>query len=236
MPTRTLLVFLSCLLAGVVSFLMGYMRGNKHHMHGEVCFSTGNNSTLNSTDMPSRSIPMNNNLRSSSVEGSNNSMRICGEPHVSRLPSNRYCLQEHLVNVIGIHPLKVGFVMKYFQNLKHGNTPSRKELFVTYNTGWSKLKKQKSCRKVFVTTSGSRKNQPNKCGKESFYTQVLYINKWISYNCISYLCYTCMICSCSCFRKGRIRRIDIYFASNRNNRNENESIYERCYESKCIFR
>lgn len=60
-----------------------------------------------------------------------------------------------------LQAVKTGFISEAFPNLKHASSPADFEFLLTYNH--SHLNTYDSCKRVFVTLTGSRMNQPNKC-------------------------------------------------------------------------
>ena len=65
------------------------------------------------------------------------------------------------VNDLKLRTVATGFIPTTFSNLKHASSPAHREFLLAYNH--SKLVGYDSCSRVYVTVTGSRKNQPNKC-------------------------------------------------------------------------
>ena len=130
-----------CAVVGILSFFFGYrMKESKV--------------AITCAPLPSREHVLPDLITSSSTNRSH-----C--PHkVKAFP--KYDCQKNYRDPF-INKDKIGFIPTVISDLKHGNSPSKQELFFTYTSGWNKKTKVKSCSKVFITQTGSRKNQPNKC-------------------------------------------------------------------------
>ena len=128
--------------SGIVAFLFGYLHRQQQTLQGCPTLNTQDNT-------PIQHIGHSSPVLCSTKSGQKKD--FCGAI------SGDY---------LSLWAIRTGFIPKTFSNLKHATSPASQEFLLAYNH--SSLKGYDSCSRVYITLTGSRKNQPNKCQAVAF--------------------------------------------------------------------